>query len=141
MLLPCCFVNSLAWEALSGILRLPLQAQELGRWVHTARQVGGSFSYPQLVPPELWTVRLACCILHAPVPLSLPCGLVPRQVSLPLKEGSGRPPGVVGELPNSVLSVECAWHRTWLWWAVCLLLRWARSSLPVSPPQDQSTLL
>lgn len=45
MLLPNCFVNFLAQGSLSGILRLPLQAQELGGLMHMVRHGVGSFSY------------------------------------------------------------------------------------------------
>lgn len=72
MQLPNCFVNFLAQGSLSGILRLPLQAQELGGLMHMVRHGVGSFSYTRSLCRLGWETVSHIVLWGALVPLSLP---------------------------------------------------------------------
>lgn len=76
MLLTNCFVNFLAQGSLSGILRLPLQTQELGRLMHMVRHGVGSFSYMRSLCHLGWETVSHIVLWGALVPLSLPCVMV-----------------------------------------------------------------
>lgn len=77
MLLLNCFVNFLAQESLSGILRLPLQAQELGGLMHMVRHGVGSFSYTHSLCHLGWEDSLPHCTLGCSGSSQSSCVMVP----------------------------------------------------------------